>query len=157
MLSNTQHVQGSIQGSLFKTDVHELYAKARNWNDLSHGHISLARHLLEEGLCKASLIVAHLAVKAKLKQIYLQSEGVFPPEDICYEDLIDRTRSFAEIDLETELFLNTLHYIAETDNAAFLPQIENGHGEKIFERILSVLKSLDQYAISSSVKIRLEN
>jgi hypothetical protein len=148
----------SIQSGLFKTDVYEeLYTKARHLNKLSQSHINLAHLLMEEGLSKESLIVAHMAVKMKLKQIYLQSKGALPPEDVFYDDLICKTRSFAEIDLETELFLNTLHYIAETDHEVFLPRIKDGHLEKMFERIEDVLASLDVCAVSSSVKIRLEN
>ncbi|MWV46967.1 hypothetical protein GRF59_25475 [Paenibacillus sp. HJL G12] len=157
MLPDSELPRSSMTNHMDSMDVYTLYTKARNWNDLSQSHINLARLLMEEGLCKASLIVAHMALKAKLKQVYLQFEGMLPPDDICYDELISRTREFAEIDLETELFLNALQYIAETENAAFLPRIENGHLERMLERIEGVLSSLDLHTVGRTLKIRIEN
>ncbi|MEC0241862.1 hypothetical protein P4H66_18760 [Paenibacillus dokdonensis] len=157
MLFNTEYLQGRDESSHHRPDVYELYSKARNWNDLSQSHMNLAHLLMEEGLCRASLIVGHMAVKAKLKQVYLQSEGMLPLEDICYDELINTIRDFAEINLETELFLNTLQYIAETENATFLPRIDEGHLEKMLERIEGILSCLVVHSVSDAVKIRIEN
>ncbi|MEC0372997.1 hypothetical protein [Paenibacillus chibensis] len=157
MLPDSEYIPAGSRADAHRHDMYELYSKARSWNDLSQSHLNLADLLMEEGLCKASLIVAHMAVKAKLKQVFLQSEGMLPPEDLGYDELIGRTREFAEIDLETELFLTTLQYIAETENAAFLPRIESGHLEKMIARIKNVLSWLDVYAFSTAGAMRLDN
>ncbi|MGN7494086.1 hypothetical protein ACTHPF_23245 [Paenibacillus sp. SAF-054] len=157
MLPKADYLPNSDRYAHPKPDIYEMYSKARSWNDLSRTHIDLAHLLMEEGLCKASLIVAHMAVKAKLKQVYLQSQGELPPEQLCLDELINRMRSFAEIDLDTELFLNTLQFIAETENAAFLPRIENGHLEKMIARVKGVLSCLDVHLFSKTVVVRLEN
>jgi len=157
MLPFSVQTQKSIRKGLFEEDVYELYAKARSWNDLSRSYISFARPMLEAGFCKAALVVSHMSVKAKLKQIYLQSEGKFPPEDMYYDDLISRLRRVADIDLETELFLNTLHYIAESEDSALLPQNDGDQLSKMIERVERTLERLDLCAVGDGVIIRLEN
>ncbi|WP_339323725.1 hypothetical protein [Paenibacillus sp. FSL W8-0194] len=157
MLPFSEQSQRSIRNGLFEKDVYELYAKARSWNDLSRSYMNFARPLLEAGFRKAALVVAHMSVKAKLKQIYLQSEGRFPPEDLYYDELIGTLRHVAEIDLETELFLNTLQYIAESEDSAFLAQNDGDHLTKMIERVEQTLEGLDRCAVGSGVVIRLEN
>lgn len=157
MLPFSVQSQKNIRSGLFHEDAYELYAKARSWNDLSLSYIHFARPLLEAGFCKAALVVAHMSVKAKLKQLYMQLEGKFPPEDLYFDELIGLLRQTAGIDLETELFLNTLQYIAECTDAAFFLQDGGDHLPKMLERVEQTLERLDVCAVGGSVKVRLEN
>lgn len=152
MYSNTAKQDFMENRDVFNEQEYRLSNKARTWNELSQTHINLAHLLKDEGLTRLSLILAHMAVRTKLKQIYVQAEGTLPPGNIFYDDLVSRAREFAAINLETELFLNTLNYISEPENVSFLQHIDVKHVEMMLERIDHVLNGLDLHG-SSLVKV----
>ncbi|GAB6991620.1 hypothetical protein [Paenibacillus pini] len=134
---------------------HDLCAKALSWSELAQSHLNLAHLLLEEGLCKPSLIVAHMAVKAKLKQIYLQVAGMIPPEQWLFDDLVSHTREVTKINMETELFLNTLCFISEEDHLSFLDGMSQNHVVTMLQRLEEILASMNNQVMDMKVKVQL--
>lgn len=124
-------------------------AKTRIWSELSRSHMNLAILLKDEGQLQPALILAHMAAKTKLKEIALHLRLDFPPDRMTYEDLIDRAREIALIDLETELFLNTLSYIAEPENMSLIKDMHAEHVEMILERVRALLEEMSWKAAPS--------
>ncbi|WP_143813060.1 hypothetical protein [Paenibacillus sp. XY044] len=117
-------------------------AKTRIWSDLSRSHMNLAILLKDEGQLQPALILAHMAAKTKLKEVALHLRLEPSMDRLPYEDLIGRAREIALIDLETELFLNTLSYISEPENMTVLKDMHAAHMEMILERVRTILEEL---------------
>lgn len=127
-------------------------AKTRIWSELSRSHMNLAILLKDEGQLQPALILAHMAAKTKLKEIALHLRLDVPPDPMPYEDLIGWAREIALIDLETELFLNTLSYIAEPENMSLLKDMHTEHVDMMLERVRALLEEMSWKAAPSMME-----
>ncbi|WP_157756182.1 hypothetical protein [Paenibacillus crassostreae] len=101
--------------------------------------------LLKGGMNQPCLISGYLSVKAMLKAVYLcQGSQETWKNNITFDELLSFVSDHHIIDLDTELFLNKIHYITSQSYILTTLKMENQHVINIITRIEDILCYLSE-------------
>ncbi|WP_375295574.1 hypothetical protein [Paenibacillus doosanensis] len=78
----------------------------------SRRYMSMGAVFLEQGMYKECVTVAGMAAQAKLRALYIQVNGAYPPLPPSNELLLRNLQSHGELDWDTERFLNELFFVS---------------------------------------------
>ncbi|WP_052676078.1 hypothetical protein [Paenibacillus sp. IHBB 10380] len=109
-------------------------------HDLSQIHMNFTFPFIQENSPRVCFILSNRALESMLKALYMkENNSVFPPHSLSLEDVVQFTAQESGPDLDTVMFIHSIHYLASLKDISLIHQMQSAHLKMLMKRVDDVL------------------
>ncbi|MCV4234507.1 hypothetical protein OHJ21_25385 [Virgibacillus sp. LDC1] len=97
------------------------------------------------------IVLGDRALESMLMAMYIKDKNLTtPPHSLSLNDVVQLTGRESGLDLDTVMFIYSIHFLASFKDTAFLQKIQTAHLRRLLRRVDDVLANLSRRIATSS-------